>query len=81
MTNEEKSQKIRLDYTKGGYRETIYATDLEDALKEMAEWKDEQFNMIIEKIIDLFDKYPSNAVYSKNNVIEMFKTLKITMEE
>lgn len=42
QNNLNKAIEIRLDYTKGGYKETIYAADLEDALKEMAEWKDKQ---------------------------------------
>lgn len=49
MTNEEKAREITLDYTKGGYRENVYASDLEDALIEMAEWKEQQ---MIEKAVE-----------------------------
>lgn len=51
MTNDGKAQEIREDYTKGGYRITIYAADLEDALKEMAEWKDKQFENKLRELL------------------------------
>lgn len=56
MTNDGKAQEIREDYTKGGYRETIYAADLEDALKEMAEWKDQKFAEALAPILIELDE-------------------------
>lgn len=81
MTNEEKEKELGIKYQTPCHGVGDCEFEASQAALEMARWKDEQFNMIIEKIIDLFDKYPSNAVFSKNNIIEMFKTLKIAMEE
>lgn len=78
MTNEEKAREIA-NYTECNGMACWQCKEY-IAIK-MAEWKEQQFIMIMEKTIELFDKYPSNAVFSKNNVIEMFKTLKIAMEE
>lgn len=80
MTNEEKAKEIASKYERWN-QEDDESFGAYNGAMEMAEFKEKQFIMIIEKIIDLFDKYPSNAVFSKNNVIEMFETLKIAMEE
>lgn len=73
MTNKQKAEEI--------CKRHIFDSNHFDCCMEIADWKDKQFSMIIEKIIELFDKYPSNAVFSKNNVVEMLKTLKKAMEE
>lgn len=68
MTNEEKAEEIRLDYTKGGYRESVYAADLEDALKEMAQWKDEYYKKLLDLLVksgadsDIITNYIKNCI-------------------
>ena len=53
-----KAEEIRLDYTNGGYRESVYGADLEDALNEMAEWmKSYMIEKAIDKLDYVFDLY------------------------
>ena len=83
MKNKEKARKIGENYTKGGYRETVYAADLEDALKEMAEWKDAQFAKEKKRWLEWlkknagtyhrFDVNDNRFFYNYNAMIEAFQ--------
>lgn len=76
MTNEEKAKKLATQLI-GDDRNV---QPLIETLVTMAEWKDEQFRMIIERTIDLFGKYSSNAVFTRDNIIEVFKTVRKAMK-
>ena len=42
MTDREKVKEIKLHYTNGNFFSSVRPSDLEDALVEMAQWKDEE---------------------------------------
>lgn len=83
MTNKEKAVGMSLQVRdlcveKGVTRDNAETASLlvQQASLQMAEWKDKQFEKIIDVVIEQFNQYPDNAVFSKSNMIDMLIEIK-----
>lgn len=65
MTNEEKVKELAIRYTQYDSDEDVNIVDAFGALREMAEWKEQQFKEYLEKIKEeLEEEYYGKFSYS-----------------
>lgn len=64
-----------------GYAESGSYMDCFKSAMDMSAWKNRILVKVLEAIIEKFNKYPDNAVFRKDNIIDVLKELSRVMVE
>ena len=86
MSDQEKAKGLSLHFARQYHHNTypeynnngefVFSNEeIEIACNKMAEWKNDVFREIMKGVREIFEKYTSNAAFTRDNIVDVFKEL------